>query len=119
MFPSPFDAPVRLPVIDPGAFRGAELARPGTWVVAFLADWCPFCRAFYPPFAALDRRGFELARADLTSMDSGLWDRFRIEVVPTVLVFREGKVVYRADGRCGEGLGPRDLEEIARAAGSM
>jgi thiol-disulfide isomerase/thioredoxin len=109
-------APSRLERLGPEAFDGGRLLRPGTVAVAFLADWCPFCRTFEPEFARLSAgAGGRLLVADMTAMDSPLWDRFAVEVVPTVVVFREGKVAFRADGVAGEGLGPTDLSAIARA----
>ncbi len=87
----------RLESIGPEAFNGPRLARPGTWAVGFLADWCPFCRDFEPTFAALAAQpGLSLLVADLTDVESPLWDLFRIEVVPSVIVFRDGEAVFRS-----------------------
>jgi thioredoxin 1 len=106
----------RLLRIGPEAFRGARLERPGTWIVAFLADWCPFCRELEPLVSALAGAGsFGVLVADLTSLESQLWDRFGVEVVPTIVVFREGRPIFRADGVAGEGLGPGAVA-AARAA---
>lgn len=101
----------------PADFQGIDLNRPGKWAVAFLADWCPFCRRFVPDFSALDSNGFGLAWADISADDNPLWDRFDIEVIPTVIVFRDRKAIFRADGRYGIGLLPDDLAAIT-AAGS-
>lgn len=107
---------VPLERLGPESFRGPELCRTGTWAIAFLADWCPYCRTFAPEFARLSGYGFDLAVADVTSEQSPLWDRFEIEVVPTVIVFRDGNVVFRADGRYMEGLDSNDLAAIRAAA---
>ncbi len=97
-------------------FRGTELKRPGRWGVAFLADWCPFCRAFRPRFEDLEGKvEASLALADVTPEDSPLWDSFSIEVVPTVALFEDGKLVWRRDGKPMVGLGPEDLEDLRRA----
>ena len=107
----------RLESIGPEAFNGPRLARPGTWAVAFLADWCPFCRDFEPTFAALAAQpGLSLLVADLTDVESPLWDLFRIEVVPSVIVFRDGEAVFRVDGRSGYGLDGKDVGSIQAAA---
>jgi thioredoxin len=103
--------------IGPESFDSTQLRRPGTWAVAFLADWCPFCRSFAPRFRRLashDRYG--LLVADLTSEESPLWDQFGIEIVPTVIVFRDGHVVARFDGRAGYGLDATHLKAIEAAA---
>jgi len=106
----------RLERIGPESFDGERLRREGTVAVAFLADWCPFCRAFEPEFADLDRRTpARLAVADVTADDSPLWERFRLEVIPTVIVFRDGRPAFRADAVPGRGLGRADLERIRSA----
>ena len=105
----------RLERLDPAAFSGPRLLRGGTWAVAFLAEWCPFCRQFSPAFATLALDHVRLAVGDVTSDASPLWELFGIEVIPTVLVFRDGAMVRRFDGRPSEGLGPSDLEQIRAA----
>ncbi len=96
-------------------FEGSRLGRPGHWIVAFLADWCPFCQRFGGPLAAWPPpTGIQVAVGDVTDLDSTLWDRFAIEVVPTLVGFRDGTVVGRRDGIAGRGLSPRALDEMAR-----
>ncbi len=99
----------------PEAFSGRRLNRPGSWAVVFLATWCPFCREFAPQFAHLARTSGHLAVGDLTDLGNPLWETFDIEVVPTVLVFRDGKLLRRVDGRPMEGLGPADVRDIEAA----
>jgi thioredoxin-like negative regulator of GroEL len=100
----------------PDMFEGTHLRRAGTWVVDFSADWCPFCQEFLPKFASLPRpSGVQLAIGDLTDYHSPLWDRFSLEVTPTVIVFREGAPVFRRDGRRGEGLDEDDLKSVSDA----
>jgi thioredoxin 1 len=99
----------RMERLGPDSFVGRSLERKGNWVVAFLATWCPFCREFAPSFAALEQPGVNLAVADLSQLTSPLWDLFEIEVVPTIIGFRDGKELVRLDGRLGEGLDEADL----------
>jgi thioredoxin 1 len=100
----------------PDAFEGERLLRRGTWAIAFLADWCPFCRDFAPGFEALAGAGpFEIAVADLTDENNPLWERFGVEVVPTLLAFRDGKSIFRRDGHLGRGLAPSDLAALKKA----
>ncbi len=96
-----------------GDFEGTRLRRDGLWAVAFLADWCPFCHRFRPEFERVSEGA--LAVVDLSDVESPLWDRFGVEVVPTVLVFRDGDVVLRADGRAGRGLASSDLDRVRAA----
>jgi len=105
-----------LPRVGPEAFDGSELRRGGRVAVAFLADWCPFCRAFEPDFAELAKGlpgGYLVA--DLTAHETPLWERFAIETVPTVIVFQDGRAVLREDGTLGEGLDPVSLRRVAAA----
>lgn len=98
------------------SLRGARLRRDGTWVVAFLADWCPFCRAFRAEFEELDGgSSFHTGIADLTDDESPLWDDFRIEVVPALVVFSNGRPVHQLQSDPGVGL-PADALDWARAA---
>ena len=114
--PAPSDLPTSsLETLPPEELGGNRLARKGTWVVAFVADWCPFCREFLPEFSRLARRGFELARADVTSYESPLWEDYRIDVVPTVVVFRDGVPTFRRDGTLGRGLSDADLSAVRAA----
>jgi len=102
--------------LPPEAFRGARLLRDGSWVVAFLADWCPFCRTFQPDFERLDGgSSFRTGIADLTDDDSPLWEAFGIEVVPALVVNSNGRIVFRLQSVRGVGL-PPDALERARAA---
>jgi len=107
----------RLRRIGPEAFDGPRRRSRHNVAVAFLADWCPFCRAFEPEFAALvPTPGLEVEVADLTAMDSPLWEQFHVDVVPTVVLFADGQPVFRADGIRGEGLGPETVETVRRLA---
>ncbi len=102
--------------VAPQDFRGERLERPGTWAVSFLASWCPFCRAFRPKFEGFSTPpGVRLAVADLSEDSNPLWESLGIEVVPTLIVFREGTRVWRRDGQGGVGLGAADLEAMRRA----
>ena len=102
--------------IGPSEFDGQRLRRTGTWAVGFLADWCPFCRSFAPELERLQRDGpFSVVIADLTDEESPLWEQFAVEVVPTVVVFRDGEPILRRDGRLGRGLNPADVSAVRKA----
>ena len=103
-------------LLPPDAFKGPRLRRDGTWVVAFLADWCPFSRYFRSSFDAMDGGTiFRTGIADLTDDESPLWDEFDIEVVPALIVFSAGRPVYVQQSVPGVGL-PADALEAARTA---
>jgi thioredoxin-like negative regulator of GroEL len=106
-------------VLGPRSFRGRLLQRPGTWIVDFSADWCPFCRAFRALFDAVPADpAYHLAIGDLTSEENPLWETMGVEIVPTLVVFRDGKAIFRVDGVGGAGLTSEDLDRAVAAARS-
>jgi len=103
--------------LESSAFRNGEILREGTWIIAFVADWCPFCHRFLPQFSTLESTpGFRIATGDVTSEESRLWDEFRIDVVPTLIVFRGGVPIFRIDGILGVGLPSGSLEKAKSMA---
>lgn len=99
--------------LGPADFNGKRLKKTGTLAVLFAAEWCPFCRRFSPVFeSALDQKGMPRAVADLSDLENPLWETFDIDVVPTVMVFKEGEVVYRKDGVLGQGLTEDVMSEV-------
>jgi thioredoxin 1 len=96
------DAEIKL---GPSDFDGKRLKKRGTWVVLFAADWCPFCRKFSPIFnSSLAERKMASVLAGLDDYENPLWESFDIRVVPTVMVFSDGELIYRKDGALGQGL---------------
>ncbi|MCA1814722.1 MAG: thioredoxin family protein [Halobacteriales archaeon] len=80
----------------------------GRVAVLFTADWCPHCRRFEPEFAAA--QGLPLARADISDEEGDArWEQFGIQVVPTIIVFDDGKPVARLDGVLGRGISAPQL----------
>ena len=72
------------------------LAADGITAVIFGADWCPDCRRFAPVFAALaDEYAGRLAFAQVdTAALPDLEARYRIGLIPSVLLFRAGEVIH-------------------------
>ena len=82
-------------------------------VVMFRADWCPFCRKFKPLFESYEGRvNARMAEAVVNEDENPLWDRFNVQVVPTIVAFRGGKEIARKDGVAGVGLGESDLKAL-------
>jgi thioredoxin 1 len=99
-----------LEVPDEEAFEREVLQAEGPIVVAFWAEWCPFCRRFRPLFeSASSARGERFAIVRLDSEDNPLWDRYAVAVVPTVAMFRGGRLAARKDGVLGRGINGTDL----------
>ena len=78
----------------------------------FSAQWCPFCRRFYPDFQdALNSKGIRWAEVDISDTDDPLWETFDISVVPTVIIFKDGQPIFRRDGVLGRGLSEKAIDE--------
>jgi thioredoxin-like negative regulator of GroEL len=95
---------------------GADLERviresERVWVL-FYANWCPFSRMFLPSFLAQAAKGEPCYRRILADEETGLADKYGIEVYPSVLYFEKGKVVKRLDGMYHVGLTKGQLEEF-------
>jgi thioredoxin-like negative regulator of GroEL len=97
-------------------FEGVRLLRAGDWAVCFAADWCSFCQSFRKFFDPLEgRESFRVAIGDLTDTESSLWETFTIEVVPTLIAFRNGLTIQRWNGILGSGLKSGDIQALRDA----
>jgi thioredoxin-like negative regulator of GroEL len=104
---------IGLEVVNREDFSGERLNRSGTYVVCFGAHWCSVTRRFMPKF--VERKGQwpgTLAIADITEKGSPLWDVFRIRISPSILVFQDGMVVARVDGRRMIGIHDSAMEKL-------
>ena len=52
---------------------------------------------------------------DVTDEESALWDDFELKVVPTIVLFRDGKAVWRRDGIRHVGLNGADIDALRAA----
>ncbi len=88
-------------------------------VVMFTTSWCPFCRRFKSKFVeAAVKVHVRSAMVYIDDWENPLWDEYRVDIVPTLVVFDRGKPVYRRDGVLGRGLGDHDLTSaLERASG--
>lgn len=94
-----------LEVKDAKAFRAQVLESPEPTVALFWATWCPFCRRYKPEFDKLAaQHAWRFASVYLDDESNPLWDDYAVEVVPTLALFRGGKLVDRQDGILGYGL---------------
>lgn len=89
----------------------SELKQNKRVLALFYASWCPYCRSFVPVFER-KTSGFgsgKVLHVLLDDYGNPLWDDFDIGAVPTVILFEDGKVCSRLDGRFGVGLSEKQL----------
>ena len=77
----------------------AAVRRPGLIAIDCSAEWCGPCRVFAPVFAAAAARRPELTWATIDTDDQPeLAAALDIRVQPTLVLVRDGAVVYRQPG---------------------
>lgn len=100
------------PVLLPNDFEEDKLLRKERILTFFYAEWCPFCRRAFPFLKLLNPdSGYMVFRVDLSDENNPLWDSFKIDVVPTLIAFDEGKEFWRANGVLMAGLKKEDFEK--------
>ena len=108
-----------LEVKDAKAFRTEVLGFQEPTVTLFWATWCPFCRRYKPEFDKLAaQHAWRFASVYLDDESNPLWDDYAVEVVPTLALFRDGKLVDREDGILGYGLDRRATEAFVTRVAS-
>ncbi|OGR68529.1 MAG: hypothetical protein A2081_05930 [Elusimicrobia bacterium GWC2_61_19] len=94
-----------------------ELASGNGKFILFQSSYCPFCLMFLPVFKTSAARAPEAFAAVSTDALPELEDAFSVEVVPTVLYFKDGKLAGRLDGKLGRGLSEKDLDAFIKVCG--
>ncbi len=88
-----------------------DAIKEGISIVLFYADWCPYCTAFKPVFESY-KSTYKMIKVRINEDDNPLWDRFNITTIPTIIAFKDGRIVARRDARSGIGLGKEDLKSL-------
>jgi thioredoxin 1 len=95
-------------------FSGTRLLDPRSILAVFYASWCPFCRSFLAVFESTmtNKTDSEGALVDISAENNPLWETFKVDIVPTLIGFRDGVAIARKDGTAGVGLGISDLQDV-------
>ncbi|MGV8056742.1 MAG: thioredoxin family protein [Smithellaceae bacterium] len=80
--------------------------------VLFYASWCPHSRRFLPIFEKYTKNDEKNFCRVLTDEIESCEENYSIDVVPTVIFFKNGKIAKRLDGIAGAGLNEKQFVEM-------
>ena len=89
-----------IPNLTLADFEGVSIRRPGFWLVDFSTAWCAPCRVLTPVLVTL--AGELQGRLSIGAVDADeqidVSQRFGVTAMPTLLLFRDGRVVAQKVG---------------------
>ncbi len=77
----------------PEEFDAKVLGNSKKTLILFYASWCPYCANFKPIFEEINSESIEKKGALVDEDENLLWDRFNIQLVPTMIAFQDGKIL--------------------------
>ncbi len=78
----------------------------------FYASWCPHSQRFLPVFKEYAKSNPGQCIEIMIDFKENLCDKYDIEYYPTVLCFKDGKVMKRLDATPGLGLTKAQLQKL-------
>lgn len=89
--------------IDETNFKTEVLESKNAVLVDFFATWCGPCSMLSPVLERISntRADFDIVKVDIDKLRDLAID-YDIEVVPTILIFKNGNVVHRIEGFVSE-----------------
>jgi thioredoxin 1 len=99
-------------------FEGEVLKAERPVLVDFYADWCGPCRAMAPTVEALAGKADGRYQVVKVNVDESpeLAVRYEIRGIPTLLLFKDGEVVFRHTGLASRAMLDSALEKVITLA---
>lgn len=94
-------------VVDPVVLRRRLEEGREKFIAIFTASWCGYCRTLIRELEC-SKPGMPLVLVEIS--DEGCWDEFCLDMVPTAVLYENGKDVRRISSP--DGLGLSDLRDL-------